>query len=135
MKSYVEIGADILSTRDSPLMEMAYSIALSHHEKWNGSGYPQGLSGADIPIEGRIAAIADVFDALTSERPYKKAWPIEKAADLLKKELGAHFDPDLVEIFLEQLPKVLEIRDEYTDVADGQSRLEALNAKLVEATR
>jgi putative two-component system response regulator len=134
MKSHVEIGADILSTRDSPLMEMAYSIALSHHEKWNGSGYPQGLTGTDIPIEGRIAAIADVFDALTSERPYKKAWPVEKAVDLLKKESGAHFDPELVEKFLEKLPMVLDVRDEYTDAAEGQSRLEALNAKLVQAT-
>lgn len=113
-------------------MEMAYSIALSHHEKWNGSGYPQGLSGVDIPVEGRIAAIADVFDTLTSERPYKKAWPIEQAVDLLKKESGAHFDLELVEKFFEMLPLVLSVRDEYTDTAEDQSRLEALNAKAVQ---
>lgn len=115
MKTHAQIGADILSDGDTDLLQMAAEIALSHHEKWNGSGYPNGLSGEAIPISGRITAIADVFDALTSERPYKKAWSVEKSVELIKSESGEHFDPTIVEHFLEVLPKILELKDRYRE--------------------
>jgi putative two-component system response regulator len=115
MASHVEIGVRIIGEHSSGLLAMARRIALYHHEKWDGSGYPQGLSGADIPIEARIVAVADVFDALTSERPYKRAWPVEEAVDLLRRESGRHFDPGLIELFIERLPDILEIRARWTD--------------------
>ena len=113
MKTHAQIGADILSGDDSDLMIMAHDIAISHHEKWDGNGYPNGLKGDAIPLVGRITALADVFDALTSERPYKKAWPIEKAVDFIKEERGKHFDPELVGDFLQKLPEIIEIKDKY----------------------
>jgi HD-GYP domain-containing protein (c-di-GMP phosphodiesterase class II) len=100
MKTHTTIGGELLSGSDAPLMKMAHEIALNHHEKWNGAGYPQGRSGEDIPMTSRICAICDVFDALISERPYKKPWTIEDAIDLIQKEAGTHFDPKLVEPFL-----------------------------------
>ncbi|MGZ5026785.1 MAG: HD domain-containing phosphohydrolase [Methylobacter sp.] len=109
MKTHAVIGANILEGDDSDLMKCAGEIALTHHEKWDGSGYPHGLSGEAIPLTGRIAALADVFDALTSIRPYKKAWTVEAAVDLIKDNSGSHFDPDLVVVFLEQLPEILKI--------------------------
>lgn len=115
MASHAEIGVRILGEHDSELLQMASRIALSHHEKWDGSGYPHGISGEQIPIEARIVAIADVFDALTSERPYKKAWSIEDAVKLIREESGKHFDPRLVEVFLEKLPEILEIRSRWMD--------------------
>ncbi|MGE4278228.1 MAG: HD domain-containing phosphohydrolase [Magnetospirillum sp.] len=105
------IGAHILrGNSPNPVIRMAHVIARTHHEKWDGSGYPDGLTGPDIPIEGRITAICDVFDALTMQRPYKPAWSIEDACDLLRKEAGKHFDPHLVELFLEILPDILAIK-------------------------
>lgn len=115
MASHVEIGARIIGEHPSGLLAMARRIALCHHEKWDGSGYPRGLAGEDIPIEARIVAIADVFDALTSERPYKHAWPVEEAVTLLQSESGQHFDPRLVALFIERLPDILEIRARWTD--------------------
>ncbi|MDO9269492.1 MAG: response regulator [Methylobacter sp.] len=115
MKTHAVIGANILESDDSDLMKCAGEIALTHHEKWDGSGYPHGLSGEAIPLTGRIAALADVFDALTSVRPYKKAWTIEAAVDLIKENRGTHFDPDLVTVFLEQLPEILNIRDQFSE--------------------
>jgi putative two-component system response regulator len=115
MKTHTQIGADILSGDDSELMLMAHDIALTHHEKWNGEGYPHGIKGEDIPQVGRITALADVFDALTSERPYKTAWTIEKAVELITNESGRHFDPDLVGIFLEKLPEIREINEIYVE--------------------
>ena len=88
MQTHVKIGADIIADSDSLLLQMAQEIALYHHEKWDGSGYPHGLKGEEIPLSARIVAIADVFDALTSERPYKKAWPIEKAIAVLEARSG-----------------------------------------------
>ena len=96
-------------------MDMARLIALTHHEKWNGTGYPHGLSGEDIPIEGRVVSLADVFDALTSDRPYKKAWPVEDAVALINKESGEQFDPRLVIGFNKALPEILEVRDTYSE--------------------
>lgn len=119
MKTHATIGGQLLDGDDSDLMQMAQSIALTHHEKWDGSGYPNGLAGEAIPLAGRIAALADVFDALTSERPYKKAWTVEAAIDLIRENSGKHFDPVLVETFLEQLPGILEITRRYSEPADA----------------
>lgn len=115
MQTHAQIGADILSGDDSKLMIMAHDIALTHHEKWNGKGYPNGLKGEDIPFVGRVTALADVFDALTSKRPYKEEWPIEKAVNLIKEESGEHFDPQLVEAFLAKLPEIIEIKEKYAE--------------------
>jgi putative two-component system response regulator len=115
MKSHTTIGADILSGDDSDILNMAREIAFTHHEKWDGSGYPRGLQGENIPLEGRIVAVADVFDALTSERPYKRAWPIEDALDFVRSQRGQHFDPQLVDLFMENLPAVLDIRNRFAE--------------------
>ena len=115
MKTHAAIGGKLLAGDDSDLLRMAREIALAHHEKWDGSGYPEGLSGEDIPMAGRIAALADVFDALTSVRPYKKAWPIEDAVAFIKDNRGRHFDPMLVDAFLEKFPEILEIRSRFDE--------------------
>tara|TARA_B100000315_G_scaffold154810_1_gene143328 strand:- start:81 stop:1184 length:1104 start_codon:yes stop_codon:yes gene_type:complete len=115
MKTHVDIGAEILSSDSAEIMQLARTIALTHHEKWDGSGYPNGLVGEDIPVQGRIAAICDVFDALTSDRPYKKAWAVEDAAALIREESGRHFDPVLAMKFLEILPQIIEIRNAHAD--------------------
>jgi putative two-component system response regulator len=115
MKKHTTIGVEILGDQESELMDMARLIALTHHEKWNGTGYPHGLSGEDIPIEGRVVSLADVFDALTSDRPYKKAWPVEDAVALINKESGEQFDPRLVIGFNKALPEILEVRDTYSE--------------------
>ena len=116
MQTHAQIGADILAGGSSELMKMAHKIALTHHEKWDGSGYPNGLKGEDIPLEGRICAVADVFDALTSERPYKKAWSIDETMNFIQSESGKHFEPRLVELLEERLLKILEIKAKYTEV-------------------
>jgi putative two-component system response regulator len=116
MQTHVQSGVEILGEHDSELMKMAREIALYHHEKYDGSGYPNGVSGENIPLSARIVAIADVFDALTSVRPYKAAWPVEKAIALIEEEAGVHFDPALVPEFIKCLPRVLEIKDKYMDV-------------------
>lgn len=115
MKTHATIGAEILSGDDSELLTMARDIALSHHEKWDGSGYPNGLAGEDIPLVGRIVALADVFDALTSERPYKKAWSTEAALAYLNEQRERHFDTRLVDLFLECLPAILAISRQYAE--------------------
>jgi putative two-component system response regulator len=115
MRNHSQIGADILGEHPSELLKMAYNIAMTHHEKWDGSGYPKGLKGEEIPIEGRIVALADVFDALTSERPYKSAWTIEATLELLNRESGKHFDPDLVELFMARLPEILEVKQRWSE--------------------
>lgn len=121
MNRHAEIGAEIIGehSNSSPLLQMAQRIALCHHEKWDGSGYPQGLSGEDIPIEARIVAITDVFDALTSVRPYKDEWPIEKALNLLKEEAGKHFDPTLVDVFMNSLDAIVKVKEEWSDQPVG----------------
>lgn len=115
MKTHTEIGKEILKGSKSPLLKMAEAIAITHQEKWDGSGYPRGLKGEAIPLVGRICAICDVFDALTSVRPYKKAWSVEEAMALLEKESGKHFDPELVPLFKQVLPKILEIKEKYSE--------------------
>ncbi|MBR9868099.1 MAG: response regulator [Oceanospirillales bacterium] len=124
IKRHPEIGAKLLDGDDSTLLTVARTIALTHHEKWDGSGYPQGLQGEDIPLTGRIVAVADVFDALTSERPYKKAWPIEKAVSTIRQNAGTHFDPEVVNAFLNTLPEVLAIKEKYSDDASDHSSIE-----------
>lgn len=115
MRRHPLIGAEIIGETDSPLLALARSVALYHHEKWDGSGYPHGLAGEDIPLEARIVALADVFDALTSRRPYKEAWSVEEALSLIRSESGRHFDPDLVATLEAELPAILEIRERWSE--------------------
>ena len=115
MQTHAELGYEMLKYSQRPILKAAAIVAIEHHEKWDGSGYPKGLSGENIHIYGRITAVADVFDALGSDRCYKKAWDDEKIFKLFKEESGKHFDPQLVEIFLNNLPEFLEIRDRFKD--------------------
>ncbi|PKO40766.1 MAG: two-component system response regulator [Betaproteobacteria bacterium HGW-Betaproteobacteria-4] len=115
MKTHPLIGAEIIGDHPSELLQMARIVALAHHEKWDGSGYPHGLAGDEIPLEGRIVTIADVFDALTSERPYKKAWSTAEAVDFMRAQSGAMFDPGLLHLFLNMIPQVEDIRQRYAD--------------------
>ncbi|MEI5637829.1 MULTISPECIES: response regulator [unclassified Pseudoalteromonas] len=113
MKQHAELGANILAGSESKLVRLAYLMAMEHHEKYDGSGYPKGLQGEEISIEGRICALADVFDALTSKRPYKEAWPIEKAMAFIQSQSGLHFDPKLVALLAENLPEILKIKAQF----------------------
>ena len=115
MRSHPRIGADIIGEHRSTVLRLAREIALGHHEKWDGSGYPQGLAGEAIPASARIVAIADVFDALTTARPYKQAWTVEAAIEQVRKDAGKHFDPTLVELFMGVLPQVLAIRERWKE--------------------
>ena len=110
MKTHSEIGYNILSKSDNPVIKMAATIARHHHEKWDGTGYPMSLAGDDIPEAARIVAIADVFDALTSKRPYKEPWSVEKALSIMQENAGSHLDPNLLAIFLKIMPEVLQIK-------------------------
>ena len=115
MKTHAALGYEMLRYSDRPILKAAATVAHEHHEKWDGSGYPRKLSGEDIHIFGRITALADVFDALGSDRVYKHAWPLNNILTLMVKERGKHFDPKLVDLFLENLQLFLEIRDRYQD--------------------
>ncbi len=119
MKRHPLIGYDILKDSSSPVIGMAAVIALTHHEKFDGSGYPHGARGEDIPLEGRIVAVADVFDALTSSRPYKPAWSLEAAEHFLREGRGSHFDPMCVDALLSDWNGVLQIRTRFRDEADA----------------
>jgi PAS domain S-box-containing protein len=110
MQSHTTVGHQILANSESDLLEMAATIALTHHEWFDGSGYPQGLSGKEIPIEGRIVAVADVFDTLLSDRPYRRALSTEEATKLIVSESGTHFDPDVVNALMESIVEVLALR-------------------------
>lgn len=116
MKTHAQVGYDMLSMTSRPILNTAALIAGNHHEKFNGTGYPKGLIGEAIPIEGRITALADVYDALGSERVYKKAWKDEAIYELLRAEQGKHFDPKLIDLFFENLSDFLQIRDRYSDM-------------------
>jgi putative two-component system response regulator len=109
------IGAEIIGYHESALLKMSRLIALTHHEKWDGSGYPQKLLGEDIPLVGRLVAIADVFDALTTVRPYKNAWPIKRAVDYIMSNSGIHFDPHLTPLFLQAIPQFIEIKNRWEE--------------------
>lgn len=117
MERHTIIGHEILSGSRSALLELAAKIALTHHEKFDGTGYPRRLSGSDIPLEGRVAAIADVFDALTSERSYRPALPLEQTLQIMCAERGQHFDAGLLDLFLDSIDEVLEVRAAYPDGA------------------
>ena len=121
MRTHAQIGHKILSQCDTPLFNLAAEIALCHHEKWNGTGYPEGLAGEDIPQSARIVAIADVFDALTMKRPYKKAWSDDDAFNYLLEGAGKHFDPDLVASFISIKQEILETKRYWNQLeAEGQ---------------
>jgi len=115
MKMHPTIGASVLAGSEHEVMLMAETIAFTHHEKWDGSGYPRGLKGNDIPLTGQIVAVCDVFDALTTKRPYKEAWTVDDAINLIKEQSGRHFNPFLVEKFLQILPEILEIKEQYAE--------------------
>jgi len=115
MKQHAAIGAGILKNSDSPEIRLAEVIASTHHEKWDGSGYPQGLAGDRIPLAGRIVAIADVFDALTSKRPYKPAFTSDKAFGIILEGQGRHFDPKVVDAFFALQDRMVAIRETYLD--------------------
>lgn len=115
MKTHSTIGHNILKNSSRPLLKAAAIIAGEHHEKWDGSGYPNALQGPNIHIYGRITALADVFDALSCERVYKKAWPMEKIIDFVSQERGRHFDPDLVDMFMKNIDRFKEIAAKYQD--------------------
>lgn len=119
MKRHASIGETILNRSTNKLLQQASIIAANHHEKWDGSGYPNGLKGTNIPLYGRIVAIVDVFDALTMERPYKKAWSIESAIELISSESGKHFDPTLAELFIDNLEDILAIKNKYADTVEN----------------
>ena len=115
MQQHAELGYQILQHSSNEILQMGAIIAWQHHEKWNGKGYPQALSGNDIHIAGRITALADVFDALGSDRCYKKAWPLQQIIELIRTERGQHFDPALTDILLNNLDAFVAIRDAYPD--------------------
>jgi response regulator RpfG family c-di-GMP phosphodiesterase len=117
MKTHANIGYELFRDSDKPLLQTAAIIAYEHHEKWDGTGYPRGLQGENIHIYGRITAVADVFDALGSDRCYKQAWEDERIFKLLKEERGKHFDPKLIDIFFDHLDEFLRIRDHYKDTS------------------
>ncbi|HSD37504.1 MAG TPA: HD domain-containing phosphohydrolase [Rhodocyclaceae bacterium] len=117
MKTHPTIGANIIGEHSGGMLALAHTVALTHHEKWDGSGYPAGLAGEAIPLEGRIVAVADVFDALTSVRPYKRAWSVEEAVAHMSTQGGKHFDPELLDIFLRELPALVALREHWREDA------------------
>jgi putative two-component system response regulator len=110
-----QLGGSFISEYVSPVLRMASSIAVTHHERWDGTGYPKGLKGNDIPIEGRVTAVADVFDALSTKRAYKPAFPLEKCLDILREGRGSHFDPMVLDAFFARLDEVLDVFREFGD--------------------
>lgn len=115
MRRHATIGPEILEGSSSPMIQLAAEIALSHHEKFDGNGYPGRLAREAIPLSGRIVAVADVFDALTSARPYKAAWELDRAVDFMKAERGRHFDPQCLDAFFDQWTAVLDVRKRFKD--------------------
>lgn len=113
MQSHAAMGSAILDGSEAELLRVSARIAGCHHERWDGGGYPNGLAGAEIPLEARIVAVADVFDALVNERAYKKAWPVEDAVGLIKAESGSHFDPAVVDAFLNRLDEIVRVQRHY----------------------
>jgi len=123
MKSHAEIGALILSGSESIFLQMAEVIAGSHHERWDGSGYPKGLKGEEIPQVARVVTVCDVFDALTSDRPYKKAWSIENTVAEMESQSGKLFDPSILQVFLDMLPEMTAISQQFSDHAEEVFRI------------
>jgi putative two-component system response regulator len=127
MKTHTEIGAELLSGSRSPVVQLAQQVALSHHEKWDGSGYPEGLEGENIPLEARICCVVDVFDALISDRPYKQAWSVDDALAEIKKCRGTLFDPKLADVFV-------SLEQDVRGILDRTSAASALPAVSRSAT-
>jgi putative two-component system response regulator len=121
MQHHVSVGAKLLSKSSSDLIRLAEKIALTHHERWDGTGYPRGLVGDDIPLVGQIVAVADVFDTLTNERPYKPAWPLDKAVAEMERQRGRWFSPRLVDLFLEVLRENPELAKQYAVASDPRA--------------
>ncbi|MFQ5537348.1 MAG: HD domain-containing phosphohydrolase [Gemmatimonadota bacterium] len=113
MNRHTTIGGQILSGSDSPVLRMGEVIAMAHHEKWDGSGYPEGIAGAEIPVEARICTVVDFFDALTMDRPYRQAVPIPEVLKMMEEGAGTHFDPDFLDIFFRVRPEIEAIKAEY----------------------
>lgn len=120
MKKHTQIGAKIIGEHRSSLLKLAATLAVGHHEKYDGTGYPKGLKGEEIPHQVRILSLVDVFDALLSTRPYKQPWPLSDALELIKKERGQHFDPELVDAFLSDMPAHLGIQEKWSDKNQGK---------------
>lgn len=121
MIKHTEIGGNIIGSTHNELLNTAKIVAEQHHEKWNGKGYPKGLKADEINIFARITSVADVFDALTSERPYKKGWAVEAAVQEIKQQSGQQFDPEVVEAFFKTLPKIIEIKEEFAEKGEVSS--------------
>ena len=115
MKAHARLGFELIKDSQSEILRAGAAVALGHHEKFDGSGYPSGLKGEDIPIFSRIVAVADVFDSLTSKRPYKSAWPLDEAAQYLRDGAGTHFDPRCVDAFFQAWDDILLIRERFAD--------------------
>jgi HD-GYP domain-containing protein (c-di-GMP phosphodiesterase class II) len=113
---HTEFGSRLLETTESPILALAATIALSHHEKWDGTGYPLGLVGEDIPLSGRITAVADVFDALSSKRPYKQPYPLEKCFEILKEGRARHFDPTVLDAFFRCQDEIVQVKVQFADI-------------------
>lgn len=120
MKRHTEIGAQILQSGNGEIFTMARDVALSHHERWDGGGYPQGLAGEAIPEAARLVAVADVFDALTMQRPYKKPWSLPDTCDYIRAGQGQHFDPKMVLAFEQSLPELIRIRADWSAQQEQQ---------------
>jgi putative two-component system response regulator len=129
MKTHPRVGHDILSKSNAPVFQLAAEVSLRHHEKWDGSGYPDGLRGTNIPQSARIVALADVFDALSMKRPYKEPWASERIMEYIQAGAGAHFDPELVGVFSSILPEILDIQSRWAD-AEVQTQAVAISAGM-----
>ncbi|NRA54092.1 MAG: response regulator [Gammaproteobacteria bacterium] len=131
MESHTYRGVHLIEGNDSAVMQVARSIIISHHEKWDGTGYPEGFVGANIPIEGRIVAVADVFDALTTVRPYKKAWTNQAAIELIVGESGKAFDPTIVELFIKNFDQIEKIQTNFSDRGSNGYEVSGQNTEQV----
>jgi putative two-component system response regulator len=120
MKTHSRIGHDILVTSKAPLFALAAEIALYHHERWDGSGYPEGLAGDAIPVSARVVAVADVFDALTMKRPYKEAWPMDLVLATVREGAGTHFEPAMIAAFESILPKMMTMKADWDRAEQGK---------------
>lgn len=121
LMTHATVGMQIMGSTNSPVLKLAAVIAATHHEKWDGTGYPHRIAGDKIPLEGRIVAVADVFDALSSARPYKQAFPVEKCLQILRDGRGTHFDPYVLDAFFRCQDEAISIRAEYGDGNDQRS--------------
>jgi response regulator RpfG family c-di-GMP phosphodiesterase len=136
MKLHAQMGYDLLASSDSLVLQLGAEIALSHHERWDGAGYPRGLAREAIPLSGRIVALADCFDALTTVRSYKSAWSVDKSVDFIRNSDNGHFDPKVISAFLSCLPNILQLKDWYEFAADGDVlsyRFETIDAQALDA--